>query len=138
MKNVNLAVLHLAKKLLSYRYLVSLALFLFASCAFAHGSQSLGDIAHNISKSMTGLARLITAASYVAGIAFAMMGMLKLKAHKDNPTQVPLGQPIVLLIISVGLVFLPNLINTGGATVWGDQARHAEARANHFDLDHLG
>ena len=138
MKNANFEVLHLVKKLFSYRLFISMTLFLFAGYALAHSSQSLGDIANNISNSMSGLAKLITATSYVAGIAFAMMGMLKLKAHKDNPTQVPLGQPIVLLVISAGLVFLPNLINTGGATIWGDQANQAEARSNHFDVDNFG
>lgn len=99
-----------------------IALYFLSSLAFASGGPSdgsLGDVAGTITGSMTNVAKLITAASYVAGIGFAMMGMLKLKAHKDNPTQVPLSQPIVLLCIAAGLVFLPNLISTGGATIWG-------------------
>ncbi len=78
----------------------------------------MGDVADTITTSMTGVAKLITATSYVAGVGFALMGMLKLKAHKDNPTQVPLSQPIVLLAIAAGLVFLPSLIKTAGSTVW--------------------
>jgi len=95
--------------------------------AFAQ-PQTLGEIAHNITQSMDSLAKLITAASYVAGVAFALMGMMKFKAHKDNPTQVPLSQPIVLLAIATGLVFLPSLISTTGQTVWGTQAKHATAQ----------
>ena len=67
---------------------------------------------------MGDVAALITAAAYVAGIGFAMMGLLKLKAHKDNPTQVPLSQPLTLLIIAAGLVFMPSLIKTAGSTIW--------------------
>jgi len=100
-----------------------LALFFISDLLLAGGDpadNSLGDIAGTVTDSMSNVAKLITATSYVAGVGFAMMGMLKFKAHKDNPTQVPLSQPIVLLVIAAGLVFLPNLISTGGATVWGD------------------
>ena len=99
-----------------------MALFLISNLALAgstgSGDGSVGDVANTIATSMTGIAKLITATSYVAGVGFALMGMLKLKAHKDNPTQVPLSQPIVLLAIAAGLVFLPSLIKTAGKTVW--------------------
>lgn len=97
-----------------------LALFLLSHTVFADGGQSLGEVAATVTTSMDNVAKLITAASYVAGIGFALMGMLKFKAHKDNPTQVPLSQPIVLLAIAAGLVFLPSLITTGGKTVWSN------------------
>lgn len=96
------------------------ALFMISNVVFAGGGEgkSLGDVAGSITQSMTNLAKLITAVSYVAGIGFAMMGLLKLKAHKDNPTQVPLSQPMVLLIIAAGLIFLPSVISTIGATIF--------------------
>ncbi|MFI4937809.1 MAG: type IV secretion protein IcmD [Candidatus Berkiellales bacterium] len=96
-----------------------IALFAISNLVFAQSSQSLGDVAGNVTGTMGSVAKLITAASYVAGVGFALMGMLKFKAHKDNPTQVPLSQPIVLLAIAAGLVFLPSLIGSGGQTVWG-------------------
>lgn len=102
-----------------------LALFFIADLSLAGDGQSLGDVAGTVTESMSNVAKLITATSYVAGVGFAMMGMLKFKAHKDNPTQVPLSQPIVLLVIAAGLVFLPNLISTGGATVWGNEGARA-------------
>ncbi len=98
---------------------ILLCLFLVSGFVFADEGKSLGDVAKNVSDTMTNVAKLIVAASYVAGVGFALMGMLKLKAHKDNPTQVPLSQPIVLLAIAAGLVFLPSLISTAGQTVWG-------------------
>lgn len=106
-----------------------LALFAISEAVLAGGGsgKSLGDVAGTVTESMTNVAKLITAASYVAGVGFALMGMLKLKAHKDNPTQVPLSQPIVLLAISAGLVFLPSLIRSGGQTVWGGGQEAAES-----------
>lgn len=102
------------------------ALFATSSLVFgAGGGQTLGGIADNVTGTMGSVAKLITAGSYVAGVGFALMGMLKFKAHKDNPTQVPLSQPIVLLAIAAGLVFLPSLISTGGSTVFGGSPQSA-------------
>lgn len=92
------------------------------------GGQSLGDVAKNITGTMTNVGKLITAASYVAGVGFALMGMLKFKAHKDNPQQVPLSQPIVLIMIAAGLVFLPSLISTAGQTVFGGSQKSADTQ----------
>lgn len=89
---------------------------------------SLGQVAKNITDTMTDVSKLIVAGSYVAGLAFALMGMLKFKAHKDNPTQVQLSQPLVLLAIAAGLVFLPSLISSTGATVWAGSANRADAQ----------
>ena len=114
-----------------------LALFFISDMSLAtdgSGTGSLGDVAKTVTGSMDNVSKLITATSYVAGVGFAMMGMLKFKAHKDNPTQVPLSQPIVLLVIAAGLVFLPNLISTGGATIWGDgSAGRADAKGGGLD-----
>ena len=96
-----------------------LALFCLSQFALA---ADLGTVSDTITENFDSVAKLITAASYVAGIGFALLGLLKLKAHKDNPTQVPLSQPIVLLTIAAGLVFLPSIISTAGDTIWGEGA----------------
>lgn len=108
---------------------------LLASSGSGPAEGSLGSVAQTVTDSMTNVAKLITAASYVAGVGFAMMGMLKFKAHKDNPTQVPLSQPIVLLAIAAGLVFLPNLISTGGSTIWGGSADKGAATGESSIID---
>ena len=104
------------------------ALYFISSVVFASGEgQSLGAVAENVTKSMTNVGKLIVAASYVAGVGFALMGMMKFKAHKDNPQQVPLSQPIVLLAIAAGLVFIPSLVSTGGTTLFGESAERGSA-----------
>ena len=110
-----------------------IALFLVSNVALAGGGgggdgASLGTVAANITETMDDVSKLIVAGSYVAGVAFALMGMLKFKAHKDNPTQVPLSQPIVLLAIAAGLVFLPSLITTSGSTVFGSGAEKGSSK----------
>lgn len=97
-------------------------LFLFADQALAaEGAEGgLATIADNITKNLGPIATLISAASYIVGIGFALAGMVKFKAHRDNPTQVPLSAPIVLLFVGVGLVFLPSIIKSAGSTLFGD------------------
>lgn len=95
----------------------------YAESASAQGVQitgsSIGEIATNITGSFEGLARLITAAAYIAGIGFAMSAILKFKQHKDNPQQVTIGTPIALLFIAAALIFLPTIFGIAGTTIFG-------------------
>ncbi|MDF2867797.1 MAG: icmD DotP, partial [Gammaproteobacteria bacterium] len=59
--------------------------------ADAGTSYGLGKVSSNITGGMTNLAKLITAASFVMGFGFAAAAILKFKAHKDNPAQIPIG-----------------------------------------------
>lgn len=97
---------------------IIITLLVAAPCYAA--DQIIGDVAENVRGSMGDVAALFTAMAYVCGVAFSMMGLFKLKVHKDNPTQVPLSQPMVLVIIGACLIFLPSLIKTAGTTIWGD------------------
>ena len=91
-----------------------------ASYVFAEGdTQSLSSIADNVRKNLAAVVNLIYGISFLAGIAFFLTGLVKFKAHKDNPTQVPLSAPIVLIAISACLMFLPSLMNVAGQTVFG-------------------
>jgi intracellular multiplication protein IcmD len=55
----------------------------------------------------------------MAGIGFVMASMLKFKAHKDNPTQIPIGTPIALLFVGSALIFLPHIFVIAGYTIFG-------------------
>lgn len=79
----------------------------------------LGSVADSITGSFTSLASLVTAASYVAGTAFAAASILKFKQHKDNPTQIPIGTPIALEAVAAALLFLPTVLETTGTTSMG-------------------
>jgi intracellular multiplication protein IcmD len=88
----------------------------------AAGSLDLSGVSKNIIGNFGELARLITAAAYVAGFGFAFAAILKFKAHKDNPQQIPVGTPIALLFVAAALIFLPTLFGVSGATVFGSGA----------------
>lgn len=103
-----------------------LMVFFCADQALAAGDAAeggLSTIAENVTTNLGSIATLISAASYIVGIGFALSGMVKFKAHRDNPTQVPLSAPIVLLFVGIGLVFLPSIINSAGTTLFGGDGK---------------
>jgi intracellular multiplication protein IcmD len=99
------------------------ALGFYTHTVFADTGAAIGlaDVAQNITNGMENLVKLITAASFVMGFGFAAAAILKFKAHKDNPAQIPIGTPIALLFIAGALIYLPSLYTAIGETVFGDK-----------------
>ncbi|MCX7116088.1 MAG: type IV secretion protein IcmD [Gammaproteobacteria bacterium] len=91
------------------------------SVGYAAGSAptTFGGMASTITSSFGAIAQLITAASYVAGIGFALGAIMKFKQHKDNPTQIPIGGPISLLFIGAALLFFPSVLQLAGSSIFG-------------------
>lgn len=107
-----------------------LILFLFATLALiclsteafsavTLASSGIGGIAGQAKKSLTNIAYLITAGAYVGGMGFGVGAIAKFKAHKDNPTQVPISQPIALLFVAAALIFIPSVFKSTGGTLFG-------------------
>lgn len=90
----------------------------FGTAAFAAVS-GIGGVAANVTSNLSNIAKLVTAGSYVAGMAFAVGAIAKFKAHKDNPTQIPIGTPIMLLFVSAALIFVPSVFKATGTTLFG-------------------
>lgn len=82
-------------------------------------TQDLGGISAEIYGNFANLSKLITAGSYIAGLGFSIAAIMKFKAHKDNPTQVPVGTPAALVFIAASLLFLPSILGVTGATIFG-------------------
>ncbi len=98
--------------------LLALTCFVVGTSALAAVS-GVGSVAATVTSNLANVARLITAASYVAGMAFAVGAVVKFKAHKDNPTQIPIGTPIALLFVGAALIFIPTVFRVSGATLFG-------------------
>jgi len=88
--------------------MLALSCMLIGTASLAAVS-GIGSVATTVTGNLAAVARLITAASYVAGMAFAVGAIVKFKAHKDNPTQIPIGTPI----------FIPTVFKVSGATLFG-------------------
>lgn len=111
MRKVTLAVLSLACLTVG-----TVALAATGGSAVPSGIASVADTA---TRNLRAVAQLITAASYVAGMAFAVGAIVKFKAHKDNPSQIPIGTPIALLFVGAALIFAPSVFNIAGSTLFG-------------------
>ena len=90
----------------------------YTTSAFADGDVDLATVASNITGNFGGLAKLITASSYVGGLGFAVGAILQFKGHKDNPQQVTIGKPIALLFVAAALIFIPNIFQVTGQTIF--------------------
>ncbi|CDZ76924.1 hypothetical protein BN59_01203 [Legionella massiliensis] len=93
--------------------------FILAVIAGEVMATSLGNMASSITSSIGSISKLITAGSYVAGLGFSLGAIMKFKAHKDNPTQIPIGTPLALTFIAAALLFLPSILGVAGATMFG-------------------
>ncbi|MDQ8040154.1 MAG: type IV secretion protein IcmD [Rickettsiella sp.] len=102
-----------------FAFIIALITGSYAAITYAE-VKTLGQMALTITYSFYGLSKLITAGAYMAGMGFVMASMLKFKAHKDNPTQIPIGTPIALLFVGSALIFLPHIFIIAGETVFGD------------------
>lgn len=96
-------------------------------------AEGLGQIAKNITGSFQSIGELMIGTAYLAGIGFGIAAIFKFKQHKDNPTQIPVGTPIALLVIAIALVFLPFLFKPAGETIFGNAASSFGSSGSGFE-----
>jgi intracellular multiplication protein IcmD len=101
-------------------------LFLWGDPSFAATDKTVGSLATTIKADIGTVAQLLIVISYIAGVGFALAGIIQFKAHKDNPTQTPLSKPMVYLIVGACLLFLPTVIRTAGQSVFGSEKQTGE------------
>lgn len=85
--------------------------------------RTLGDMFTNLGQSFPNFGRLLVASSYVSGIGFGIASAYKFKQYKDNPTQIPIGTPVALIIVSTLLIFMPTLARPAANSLFGNTAR---------------
>ncbi len=85
---------------------------------------SFTNISKNITDQIGGLPGFITAISYIMGTLFAVLGILKIKDHVENPSNTPLKEGAIRLAVGGGLFVVPliteamqNLVGTTGTGV---------------------
>ena len=99
---------------------------LVAQCVFAADDpMTLGGVASQVTSSFGAVAQFMTASFYLLGFGFMGSAIFKFRAHKDNPTQIPVGTPIALTFIGAAFLFTPSLFGTAGMTLFGSGASSA-------------
>ena len=92
----------------------------YAGHAFAQDTGTIGGIAEQVTQSFQSIGKLMIAVAYLAGFGFVIAAIFKFKQHKDNPTQIPMGTPIAMLVIGIALIFLPSFIEPAQKTIFGE------------------
>lgn len=108
--------------------LAGFCLMLVTTMCFAEaagGISGIKSVAANVKGNLKEVVQLITALAFVAGVAFAIGGIVKFKAHKENPTQVQIGVPISLLFIGAALIFIPGVFTATGTTLFGGSGKYS-------------
>lgn len=72
-------------------------------------ADTLGDVSRSALVSVRGLSKVMSAICYVAGVGFFIGGLLQYKYHRENPQQVRISAPIVLIILGVCFIAIPFL-----------------------------
>ena len=105
-------------KLVFWLSISGLILFALGTTADAAIS-GIGAVATRAMTSTIGpMAKLITAISYAAGMACGVAAIVKFWAYKNNPQQVQIGMPIVLLFVGAALLFIPSVFQATGSTLF--------------------
>ena len=86
---------------------------------FAFAISSINDVADNVIINLQQAEKMIAYMAYIAGLGFMIASFYKFKQHKDNPTQVPVGNPITMIAIATLLLFIGSLVAPIGETIFG-------------------
>lgn len=89
------------------------------SNAATTSATTIAQMAQNVTGQMSAITQLMIGVAYLSGIGFGIAAIFKFKAHKDNPTQVPIGTPFALLTVSILLVFLPGIFKPAAKSIFG-------------------
>lgn len=92
--------------------------------AKAASDASFTSITQTITGQIGGIPGFITALAYIMGTLFAVLGILKIKDHVENPSNTPLREGAIRLAVGGGLFVVPlvteamqNLLGTTGTGV---------------------
>lgn len=77
--------------------------------SIAHATTELKaqDITNNLADSIGNLPRLVSGIAFLAGIVLALLGVLKIKDHVENPSQTPLKDGAMRLAVGGALSSAP-------------------------------
>ena len=82
-------------------------------------AQDLKAVTNTVHEQLPGIADILSAVSYLAGIGFGIKAALKLKEHNDSKGQVPISAPITMAVVAALLIALPSLLTTARGTIFG-------------------
>jgi len=105
------------KKTKSTYYMLGAAMTVGILAKSAHAANNFGSIAVNINNSISSLPGLVASLSYLTGLLLAVLGVMKIKDHVENPSQTPLKDGAIRLLTGGMLFGLPILLEAMTETI---------------------
>lgn len=92
-----------------------------ADSGSAANSQSLGQVISNLFQSTSGLPLLFSAFAYISGLTFGIWGILRLKAHVENPNQPEIWDPLKKFLAGGAFFALPVVLSAAQNSLQPDE-----------------
>lgn len=101
--------------------LMAFVMAVAASPAFAQAVQDMGGVFEKLNTQASPLGDLIGSASFVIGAGIAIFGLLKARAHSQNPNDPSnkLSSAMMLILVGAAMVAIPTLLGVGVGTLFG-------------------
>lgn len=96
-------------KLAKYQWLSFILILAYSNYAAADEAYGLGDISRNLVGLIAGLNSIARTLFIALGAGLVCGAVLQYRAHRNNPSQVRLIQPIFLLLCGLSMLVLPFL-----------------------------
>jgi hypothetical protein len=112
--------------------LASVCLFCVGQQVLADGSPSgsIGAVAKRFTGMMESFQNLIITVSWVSSFGFMIAAVFKLKQHKENPQNVPIGTVFALFLVAVLLMNLPLLLVPTVRSIFGAKYQFQQSTVN--------
>ena len=107
---------------------------LIATDAHAAAGNDVSKIAQNITTSIQSVPFLITAISYLLGILLVVLGIMKIKDHVENPSQTPIKDGAIRLLVGGALFAIPIVSEAFLNTIGADQTGVATAKVKKIEF----
>ncbi len=105
-----------------------------AGSSAAHAANNFSSISKNIATGISDIPGLFSALAYLFGIMLAVLGIMKIKDHVENPGQTPLKDGAVRLLAGGALFAIPIVSEAMFSTI-GDSTNAAEvSKVNKVEL----
>ena len=93
----------------------------------AHAGTNFSTIAANINNSIVNLPFLLSSLAYMFGLLLAVLGIMKIKDHVENPGQTPLKDGSIRLAAGGGLFAIPIVSDAMLGTIGSSGSGNVQA-----------
>ncbi len=105
-----------------------------SSAAHAAAGNNFSNISKNIATGISDIPGLFSALAYLFGIMLAVLGIMKIKDHVENPGQTPLKDGAVRLLAGGALFAIPIVSEAMVETIGVDGTAATVSEVNKVEL----